>query len=86
MHLLNMKSFVIINSDQVSSVNINEVMETSVNTLRYSLDGTKTFVKFNSDTPSFVTNETIYSEDEFNELTSDYSNGWVIDPETEEEI
>ena len=86
MHLLNMKSFVIINSDQVSSVNFNEVMETSVNTLRYSLDGIKTFVKFNSGTPSFVTNETIYSEDEFNELTSDYSNGWVIDPETEEEI
>ena len=81
-----MKSFVIINSDQVSSVNFNEVMETSVNTLRYSLDGNKTFVKFNSGTPSFVTNETIYNEDEFNELTSDYSNGWVIDPETEEEI
>ena len=81
-----MKKFVIINSDQVSSVNFNEVMEDSANTLRYNLDGTQTFVKFTSDAPSFVTSETIYEEDKFNELTSDYSNGWEVDPETEEEI
>ena len=86
MHLLNMKRFVIINKDQVSSVNFNEVMETNANTLRYNLDGTKTFVKFNGDTPSFVTSETIYSETEFYEFTSDYNNGWCIDPELEEQV
>ena len=80
-----MKSFVIINSDQVSSVNFDEVMETNANTLRYNLDGTQTFVKFNGNTPSFVTSETIYSEDEFYEFTSDYDNGWKVDPELEEE-
>ena len=81
-----MKSIVIINKDQVSSVNFNEVMETSTNTLRYNLDGTQTFVKFNGDTPSFVTSETIYSEDEFKEIINNYDNGWEVDPETEEEI
>ena len=81
-----MKKFVIINKDQVSSVNFNEVMETSTNTLRYNLDGTQTFVKFNGDTPSFVTSETIYSEDEFKEIMNNYDNGWEVDPETEEEI
>jgi hypothetical protein len=81
-----MKSFVIINKDQVSSVNFNEVMEDSASTLRYNLDGTQTFVKFNGDTPSFVTSETIYSEDEFREIISNYDNGWEVDPETEEEI
>ena len=86
MHLLNMKRFVIINKDQVSSVNFGEVMETSASTLRYNLDGTNTFVKFNGDTPSFVTNETIYSEIEFYEFTSDYNNGWCIDPELEEQV
>ena len=79
-----MKKFIIINKDQVPSVNFNEVMEYSANTLRYNLDGTKTFVKFTSETPSFVTNETIYTLSEFYELTSDYSNGWEIDPEIEE--
>ncbi len=86
MHLLNMKQFVIINKDQVSSVNFSEVMETSTSTLRYNLDGTKTFVKFNGDTPSFVTNETIYNETEFYEFTSDYNNGWCVDPELEEQV
>ena len=80
-----MKSFVIINSDQVSSVNFDEVMEDSANTLRYNLDRTQTFVKFNGNKPSFVTSETIYSEDEFYELTSDYNNRWRVDPELEEE-
>ena len=79
-----MKKFVIINRDQVSFVNFNEVMEDNANTLRYNLDGTKTFVKFTGDTPSFVTNETVYTLSEFYELTSDYSNGWEIDPELEE--
>ena len=79
-----MKRFVIINKDQVPSVNFNEVMEDSANTLRYSLDGTQTFVKFTDDTPSFVTNETIYTLSEFYEFTSDYNNGWEIDPEVEE--
>ena len=86
MLLLNMKKFVIINSSQVSSVNFNEVMEDSASTLRYNLDGTQTFVKFDGDTPSFVTNETIYSLSEFYEFTSDYNNGWEVDPELEEEI
>ena len=81
-----MKQFVIINKDQVSSVNFDEVMETSASTLTYNLDGTKTFVKFNGDTPSFVTNETIYSKTEFYEFTSDYNNGWYIDPELGEQI
>tara|TARA_R100000234_G_scaffold99128_1_gene67717 strand:- start:204 stop:449 length:246 start_codon:yes stop_codon:yes gene_type:complete len=81
-----MKQFVIINKDQVSSVNFSEVMETSTSTLRYNLDGTKTFVKFNGDTPSFVTNETIYNETEFYEFTSDYNNGWCVDPELEEQV
>lgn len=81
-----MKKFVIINKNQVSSVNFDEVMEDSANTLRYNLDGTKTFVKFIDNTPSFVTNETIYTLSEFYEFTSDYSNGWEVDPEEEEII
>ena len=81
-----MKSFVIINSAQVSSVNFNEVLESNANTLRYNLDGTQTFVKFTGDVPSFITNETVYSEDEFKEIVNNYDNGWEVDPELEEEI
>ena len=45
-----MRTYVIINSSDVSSVDFSKVSETSADTLRYSLDGTKTFVKFEGDT------------------------------------
>lgn len=56
--------YVIIDSSEVSSVDFNEVKETSADTLRYSVDGTKTFVKFEGDTPSFLIGEPQYSRDE----------------------
>ncbi len=59
-----MRTYVIINSSDVSSVNFNEVVEDSADTLRYSVDGTKTFVKFNGDTPSFLEGKTQYTHSE----------------------
>lgn len=59
-----MRTYVIINTSEVSSVNFNQVLETSAATLRYSLDGTKTFVKFEGDTPSFLMGKTTYDRSE----------------------
>jgi hypothetical protein len=58
------KTFVIIDASEVSSVDFNQVLETSPSTLRYSLDGSQTFVKFEGDTPSFLEGKTAntYSE------------------------
>jgi len=61
------RKYVIINSDEVSSVNFSQVDETSADTLRYNIDpaGTKTFVKFDSNTtPSFLDGKTQYSHSE----------------------
>lgn len=58
------RTYVIIDSSEVSSVNFNEVLETSADTLRFSLDGTKTFVKFEGDTPSFLAGKTQYTHSE----------------------
>jgi hypothetical protein len=59
------RKYVIINADEVSSVNFDQVAETSAETVRYSVDGTKTFVKFDSDiTPSFLEGKTQYSHSE----------------------
>ena len=55
------EKYVIINASEVSSVNFSQVNETSVDTLRYSLDDSQTFVKFDGDTPSFLNGKT-YSE------------------------
>ena len=49
-----MRNFVIIDASELSSVDFNQVLETSADTLRYNLAGTQTFVKFEGDTPSFL--------------------------------
>ena len=59
------RKYVIINADEVSSVDFDQVDETSESTIRFSLDGSKTFVKFDSDTtPSFLEGKTQYTHSE----------------------
>ena len=55
------RKYVIINASEVGSVDFSQVNETSVNTLRYSLDDSQTFVKFDGDTPSFLSGKTQYT-------------------------
>lgn len=59
-----MKTFVILESSEVGIINFDQVMEGSLDTLRYSLDGSKTFVKFEGETPSFLEGKTQYSYSE----------------------
>jgi len=60
-----MRTYVIINADEVDSVDFSQVDETSADTIRYSVDGTKTFVKFDADTtPSFLDGKTQYTHSE----------------------
>lgn len=58
------KTYVIIDASEVGNVNFDQVLETSADTLRYSLDGSKTFVKFEGDTPSFLIGEPQYTLEE----------------------
>lgn len=59
-----MRTYCIINSSDVSSVDFNQVLETSADTLRYSVDGTKTFVKYEGTQPSFLSGKTEYTHSE----------------------
>lgn len=58
------RQYVIITADEVSSVDFNQVLETSADTLRYNIAGTKTFVKFEGDTPSFLIGKTANTHSE----------------------
>ena len=63
------KLYLIFNVSEISLVDFSEVFETSVETLRYSLDQTKTLIKYDSyNTPSFyenmVTKEGPYTHEE----------------------
>ena len=59
-----MRTYVIIEASDVPSVNFDEVLQTSEETLRYSLDGTKTLLKFDGETPSFLGGKTQYTHSE----------------------
>ena len=59
-----MRNYVIIDASEVSSVDFDQVLETSADTLRYNLAGTQTFVKFEGDTPSFLEGKTALDRSE----------------------
>jgi len=59
-----MRTYCIIDASEVSSVDFNQVSETSADTLRYSLDGTKTFVKYEGTQPFFLLGKTEYNQEE----------------------
>ena len=58
------RNYVIIDASEVSSVNFSQVLENSAETLRFSLDGSQTFVKFEGDTPSFLAGKTANTHSE----------------------
>lgn len=48
------RTYVIFNTSERDSIDYSQVLETSRDTLRTSLDGTKTFVKYEGSEPSSV--------------------------------
>jgi hypothetical protein len=51
-----MRKYIIFDVSELNKIDFNEVMENSASTLRYSLDGTKTFIKWEETEPSFLSN------------------------------
>jgi len=63
------RHYVIFNTNETGSIDFNEVLETSIETLRLSVDETKTFVKYEGETMptsvlSLTTKEGPYSHEE----------------------
>lgn len=48
------RRYVIIPATEVNNIDFAEVLETSADTCRYSVDGTETFVKYEGDQPASV--------------------------------
>jgi len=63
MHTYEHRQFVIFDVAEIASIDFTQVLETSAETLRVSTDGTRTFVKWDGDTPpSCIENLTTKSE------------------------
>tara|TARA_R100000656_G_C3873611_1_gene112758 strand:+ start:272 stop:511 length:240 start_codon:yes stop_codon:yes gene_type:complete len=77
--MYNNRKWVIIGKDDVSSVDFLQVLETSVDTLRYSNDGNKTFVKYEGSQPSFLAGKAEYSHSEILAILNDETGEWWVD-------
>tara|TARA_R100001163_G_C5035482_1_gene174764 strand:+ start:172 stop:408 length:237 start_codon:yes stop_codon:yes gene_type:complete len=75
-----MRKYVIIDASDVSSIDFDQVMERSADTLRYNINParTKTFVKFEGSTPSFLEGKTQYTHSQI--LTILATDEWTPDP------
>ena len=62
------RQYVIINADEVSSVNFDKVLESSAETLRYNVEGDKTFVKYEGAKPVFLADKQSLSHSEILEV------------------
>jgi hypothetical protein len=59
-----MRTYCIIDASEVSSVDFDQVLQTSSDTLRYSLDGSKALLKYEGDQPSFLSGKQEYTHSE----------------------
>ena len=72
-------TYVIFDASDVGSINFSEVIETSVDTLRYSIDRSQTILKFTGNTPSFLKGQPQYTHSEICSIIQDPINGWVTE-------
>jgi hypothetical protein len=56
------RNFVIFNTDELDKIDFSQVLETSAETVRKSVDGNKTFVKWDGDVPACVESLTTKNE------------------------
>ena len=68
-NIMNNKSYVFLDASEVGIIDFDQVSEGSLDTLRYSLDGTKTFVKYEGPQPFFLLGKTEHTHAEALEIT-----------------
>jgi hypothetical protein len=70
------RKWVIITRDEVGSVDFSKIIETSADTLRYSNDGNKTFVKYEGNKPSFLYGKDTYNHSEILAILNEVDGEW----------
>ena len=83
-HLYDDRNFMIFNVNELDKIDWNTVLETSSETIRKSVDGSKTFVKWDGETPECVmsldSKEGPYNYEEIVEIlaNSEWTNDTII--------
>jgi hypothetical protein len=67
MHQKN-RSYIIVEKDSINNIDFSKVLETSLSSLRYSIDKTKVIVKFDSDVLEGFEDKKQYTYSEINKV------------------
>jgi len=59
-----MRTYVILDASEIGNVDFDQVLQTSTDTLRYSLDRSKFLLKYEGSQPSFLEGKTKYTHSE----------------------
>ena len=71
------RKYTIISKDDVASIDFKQVLEGNETHLHYSLDGSKTLVKYRDEQPSFLSGKTEYTHAEILEVLA--TDEWTSD-------
>ena len=71
------RKYTIISKDDVDSIDFGQVLEGNETHLHYSLDGSKTLVKYRDEQPSFLSGKTEYTHSEILEVLA--TDEWTSD-------
>ena len=70
--------YAILNISEINNIDFTKVKQVNDNSVRKSLDGSKFIVKFESDTPDFLNDVTLYTNQEIIEILWNIDNGWQL--------
>lgn len=75
------RQYVILNATEAQAIDFSQVLETNFETLRWNNDSTKTFVKYEGDTPAWLLGKTAYTKAEMLTILNNPEGEWYTDPE-----
>ena len=75
------RQYVILNATEANAIDFSQVLETSFETLRWNNDSTKTFVKYEGETPAWLEGKTTYTQAEMLNILNNPDGEWYTDPE-----
>ena len=73
------RQYVILNATEAESINFDDVLETSSETLRWNNNNTKTFIKYEGDTPAWLVGKTAYTKAEMLTILNNPEGEWYTD-------
>tara|TARA_Y100000361_G_C10984132_1_gene250646 strand:+ start:65 stop:301 length:237 start_codon:yes stop_codon:yes gene_type:complete len=78
---MNNKKYIILNTNELDSLNFNELSTTSKDTARKNLAGDKAIVSYEGSMPSALSGKTEYTNAQINTIINSTSNGWYEEEE-----